>query len=255
MNPSPYRAPFTSAHGRARIVKILLIVGAVVTGLSLLAQALSLAFPPITEDQELSDNPVGAAVILIMFLLALIDALVYLTTVVFFLVWLYRSHNNLRAFYPSRRLDYSAGWAVGSFFIPFVNLVVPYRAVREVWQKSGPPEEGLLAEPNPPAWFALWWLFWILSSISNNISLRVTFNESVPERTATLISIVASALTLTAALLAYMVVDLIDRRQENTSARLSLGTFSGPPPPPAELRPSSTSTPSYVGHDQVVSNN
>jgi hypothetical protein len=62
MNPSPYPAPFTSAHGRALTAKILLIVGAVVTGMSLLAEALSFAFPPLTEDQELGDNP-GSAIV------------------------------------------------------------------------------------------------------------------------------------------------------------------------------------------------
>src|SRR5262245_21319112 len=38
----------------------------------------------------------------------------------------------------------SAGWAVGSYFIPFVNLVIPVRAVGEIWRGTfaevdGPP--------------------------------------------------------------------------------------------------------------------
>lgn len=151
MNPSPYRAPFASAHGRAGIVKILLIVGAAVTGLSLLVEALSLALSPLTEDQEIADNPIGAVMMLVAFFIALLELIIYLTTVVFFCIWLYRAYNNLRAFYASRRLTYSPGWAVGSFFIPFANLIIPYRAVRETWQKSGPPEEALLSEPSPPA--------------------------------------------------------------------------------------------------------
>lgn len=52
MNPSPYPAPFISAHGLARMVKILLIVGALVTGLSVLAETLSLVSPPLTDEQE-----------------------------------------------------------------------------------------------------------------------------------------------------------------------------------------------------------
>src|SRR5215216_5181226 len=146
MNPSPYRAPFTSAHGRAVIVKILLIVGAVATGISLLAEALSLAFP-LTDDQELGDNPIGAVVMLTIFLLAALELIIYLATVVFFCMWLYRAYGNVPAFNPWHRLNYSRGWAVGSFFIPFINLVVPYRAVKEVWQKSGPPnDEALLSQ-------------------------------------------------------------------------------------------------------------
>ena len=243
MNPSPFPAPFSSAHVRANIVKILLIVGAFVTGISLLAEALSLAFPPLRDDQELGDNPMGVALVLIVFLLALIEFFIYVATIVVFLMWLYRAHDNLRAFDRSRRLDYSPGWAVGSFFIPFVNLVVPYRAVKEVWQKSGPPDEALFAEPNPPAWFPLWWTFWLLSSFANNLSFRLSFNEKVSESTGTIISIVASALTIVAALFCYVVVGEIDKRQEETSKNLRLGKFSVPPPPPANMRMSDVVAP------------
>ena len=233
MYPSP--APFTSAHTRANIVKILLIAGAVVTGMSLLAEALSLALPPLTDDQELGDNPMGAGILLVLFGLSLFELIIYLATIVFFCMWLYRAYNNLRAFNPSRRLDHSPGWAVGSFFIPLVNLVIPYRAVKEVWQKSGPPDEALLSEPGPPAYFPIWWLFWLLASFAGNISMRLSFNESVPERIATMVSIVASALSIVAAGFAYLVVNAIDKRQEETSAKVKLGNFSGPPPPPPNL--------------------
>lgn len=235
MNPSPYPVPFKSAHVRARIVKILLIVGAIAAGMSFFTEALSFAFPPLTEEQELGDNPAGAVIMLVMFLIALLELTIYVATVVFFLVWLYRAHDNLRAFNPWRQLDHSPGWAVGSFFIPFVNLIVPYRAVREVWQKSGPPDEALLSEPSPPARFPIWWLFWLLASFAGNISLRLSFNESVPESTATMVSMIASALSIVAGVFAYLVVDSIDKRQEETTGKLQLGTISGPPPPPANL--------------------
>ena len=233
MNPSPYAAPFTSAHVRAFIVKILLIVGAVVSGMSLLAEALSFAFPPLTEDQELGENLIGAALTFAIFLFALLDLIIYLATVVFFLIWLYRAYNNLRAF-SGRSLNYSPGWAVGSFFIPFANLVIPYRAVKEVWQKSGPPDEAFLSEPSPPAWFPTWWTFWLLASFAGNLSMRVSFNENVSESTATMVSIAANALSMVAAVFAYLVVDAIDKRQEETIGKIKLPNLSGPPPPPLQ---------------------
>lgn len=232
MNPSPYRAPFTSAHGRAVMVKILLIIGAVATGMSLLAEALSFAFPPITEDQDLGENPMGAALVLIVFLVAVLELIVYVATVIFFLMWLYRAYSNLRAFNRSRRLDHSPGWAVGSFFIPFVNLVIPYRAVKEVWQKSETSDEEFLSEPGPPVWFPIWWMFWLLSSFANNISMRLTFNENVAPETATMVAVVAGFLSIVAAVFAYQVVDLIDKKQEVAGMRLGFGSSSAPPPPP-----------------------
>src|SRR5688500_8150967 len=111
MNPSPYPAPFTSAHVRATIVKILLIAGAVAAGLSIVTEALSFAFPPIGDDQDLGDNPIGAAIVLLLFLIALLETVIYVSTVIFFLVWLYRAADNVRRFNPWRRPDYSPGWA------------------------------------------------------------------------------------------------------------------------------------------------
>jgi hypothetical protein len=235
MNPSPYPATFTSAHGRARVVKILLIIGALVTAMSLVVEVLSLAFPPLTDDQEFGDNPVGAAVSLVMFLLAIPEIIIYLATIVFFLMWLYRAYGNLKAFDPWCRLEYSRGLTIGSFFIPFANLVIPYRAVKQVWQKSGAPDEALLAEPNAPASFPIWWMFWLLATFAGNLSFRLSFRENVPESTVTMISIVASALSCVAAVFAYLVVDAIDKRQEETAARLGLGKLSGPPPPPRDF--------------------
>ena len=155
MNPSLSPAPFNSAHFRASFVKILLAVGAIVTGIALLAEALSLALPPLTEDQKLSDNMMGAAIGLVIFLVSLLEFIIYITTVVFFLMWLHRAYKNLRALNPANRLDHSPGLAVGSFFIPFANLYFPYRVVKEVWQKSWPADETFLYAPSPPATFAL----------------------------------------------------------------------------------------------------
>lgn len=236
MDPSPYpAAPFKSAHVRANIVKILLIVGAITTGISLLIESLSLAFPPLTDDQEFGDNPMGAAIMVAMFLIIVVDLVIYLATVVFFCVWLYRATDNVRAFAPSRGLNYSPTLTVGSFFIPFANLFIPYRAVKEVWQKSGPPDEALLSEPNPPASFTVWWTFWLLALFARNISSRASFDEKIPKSNATVISIVASALFIVAAIFAYLVVAAIDKRQEETSSILELENFSGPPPPPPNL--------------------
>ena len=229
---SPYPKPFNSAHVRAATVKILLIVGAVVTAISLVVEALSLAVP-VADEQALVENPLSAVVTLLMILVGLLVLIVYVVTVVFYLMWLFRAHNNLQAFDPWCRTNYSAGWAVGSFFVPFVNLVVPYRAVKEVWQKSGPPD--VLAEPGPPASFGLWWTFWLLACFAGRLSLRLTFNENVAESTATQVSIVASALSIIAAFFAYLVVDAIDKKQEETSRKLQLVGFAGPPPPPANL--------------------
>jgi uncharacterized protein DUF4328 len=116
--------------------------------LSFLGEGFSLVFPPLSDDQELGENMMGAAVSIFIFLLALLEFFIYLATVVFFLMWLYRSHNNLRAFNPSSHLDYSAGWAVGSLFIPFVDAID--KRQEETSGKGRLPK--FPAPPPPPAY-------------------------------------------------------------------------------------------------------
>jgi hypothetical protein len=246
MNPSPHHARFHSAHVRARIVKILLLAGAVISGIALVAEALTLVFPPLTDDQEFADNPAGAALVFVLLFLALLEIVIYLLTIVFFCMWLYRAYGNLRAFAVWQRLDNSPGWAVGSFFVPFMNLVVPYRAVKEVWQKSEPPAEGLLSAPKAPVWFPMWWLFWLLASFAGNASFRASFNENIPESTATVISVVAGGLSIVAAIFAYLVVDAIDTKQEETSAKLRLGKFAVPPAPHVLMPDVVTNSPQQI---------
>jgi len=231
MNSSLSPTPFNSAHFRASITKILLAVGAIAAGISLLADALSLAFPPLTEEQELSDNMMGAAIALVIFLLAILEFVIYITTVVFFLMWLHRAYKNLRALNPANRLDYSPGLAAGSFFIPFANLIFPYRVVKEIWQKSWPADEALFSAPSPPATFPLWWTFWLLASFAGNITWRVNFDPNIAESTKSMVSIGDGALSILAAVFAYLVVDAIDKRQEETSRRENLEGPFGPPPP------------------------
>jgi uncharacterized protein DUF4328 len=124
---------------------------------------------------------------------------------------------------------------VGSFFIPFANLLIPYRAVREVWQKSGIPEETMLGLNSPPASFPIWWMFWLLASVAGNISMRLSLNENVPHTTGAIVSIGASVLFILAAVFAFLVVNAIDRKQEDTAEKLQLGKFARPQPPPADL--------------------
>src|SRR5690348_10624252 len=98
MNPSPTPAPFTSAHTRATITKALLVAGAVIAGLMLVIETLTFVYPLPTEDQELDQNVIGAVLAILLVLVGLLAFVVYLTTVVFFLMWLYRSNDNLKRF-------------------------------------------------------------------------------------------------------------------------------------------------------------
>jgi uncharacterized membrane protein YfbV (UPF0208 family) len=65
-------------------------------------------------------------------------------TAIVYLCWLYRVSTNLPALAVNAQ-TYSPGWSVGYWFIPFVNLVCPYQAVKEVFEENHPP-----ADVEPP---------------------------------------------------------------------------------------------------------
>lgn len=94
--------------------------------------------PPFN-GETVSDDPIGLVIGLIELGLGLLSGVIYITTVVCFLIWLHRCYSNLGALgNPVHFLGYSSGWAVGYWFIPLVCLWVPYKVVKEVWEKSIP---------------------------------------------------------------------------------------------------------------------
>lgn len=61
------------------------------------------------------------------------------------------------------------GWAVGWYFIPFANLIMPMRGVSQIWRGTF----ALAGEPEPNASIGLWWGAWILSNILAGVSFRM----------------------------------------------------------------------------------
>ncbi|MSP62794.1 MAG: DUF4328 domain-containing protein [Myxococcales bacterium] len=68
---------------------------------------------------------------------AALESLAAFASFIVFLVWLHRAcagaRSELGAIMP-----YSPGWAVGWFFVPFANLVMPYKVMRALKQASDP---------------------------------------------------------------------------------------------------------------------
>src|ERR1041384_5004095 len=112
-------------------------------------------------------------------LLLLLNFLVYVATIVAFLLWLHRAASNLPAL-GAQRTEYSPGLAVGSFFIPFANLMWPYKAMREVWRWSKPVAASgeiaglsFTADTSAPL-VGWWWGLWLASNFISNIFWRIS---------------------------------------------------------------------------------
>lgn len=174
---------------------------------------------------------------LLVGLVALAKLPVYVFGVVTFLMWLYRCYVNL-PFLRSENTEFSPGWAVGWWFIPFANLVKPFQAVRTVWSESDPdfdPNFGFLSttQAGAPGYMAFWWATWLLSNFASNIAGNL-FDPERPEtyEASSWAFIVSGILSGFAALMAIKVIHEITTRQELRFANIGRTLMSAVPPPP-----------------------
>ena len=192
------------------------------------------ASPDSALDLEDASLPIW---VMLQGLVVLIQFPVYIATVVFFLMWLYRAHSNLFALLPTN-LQFSSGWAVGWWFIPFANLVKPFQVVREVWSESSPEvdtEPSFLSASahSAPTFMGLWWAFWLTSNILSNITGNV-FNPDDPSSVVVsgYLFAISGILAGIAAALAIYVVKETTLRQESRAVAVNSLRRNEPPPPP-----------------------
>ncbi|HEY4162524.1 MAG TPA: DUF4328 domain-containing protein [Dongiaceae bacterium] len=93
----------------------------------------------------------------------------FILTGIIFLTWVYHANRNARAL-GATDMQCTPGWAVGWYFVPFVNLWKPYQAMREIWQASvsagdwkSVPSSSLLG------W---WWALYIGSAMLNRAAVQ-----------------------------------------------------------------------------------
>ena len=87
-------------------------------------------------------------------LVNLLSVAIFFISAVLLLAWIFRARKNLREF-GAEELAYSPGWAVGCYFVPFANLVVPFRSMRELWNRSNGEDayQASLTVPEVSAWW------------------------------------------------------------------------------------------------------
>ena len=104
-----------------------------------------------------------------MSLLPYVALLVFLIA---YFLWLHRAARNLRDGVEGMR--FSPAFHVAAYFVPLVNLVVPFLAMRELWNRShGEPPE--LADAGGGA-VASWWACWIAATLLiSAVVLRLVF--------------------------------------------------------------------------------
>lgn len=143
-----------------------------------------------------------------------------LVTGVFWFVWLYRAVANARAI--GRPIEFTPGWAIGWWFVPFANIVRPYQIVRSLMDELGTPNN------SPVLW---WWGSYLAAGTVANFAsflnppdlngLRVLFGSSL----------IAELLRAASAILAFRLVGEIERRSADLAAAKVSPEYGSPVPP------------------------
>ena len=192
---------------RAKIVKTLLIVG--------FAVAVALLIGEIGElngDIVLA-NPDPSPMERLYFVVLLANTLVSLITIVIFAMWIYRAAANVVAA-DIAGFDFTPGWAVGWYFIPFANLVQPFRAMRQIWNASHAGGSDL--DRGDPI-LTLWWTAWLTSNITANISIQMSFRATSVEmlNVSLYLGIISSILSLVLFIVGMRLVERITEAQRD----------------------------------------
>lgn len=137
-------------------------------------------------------------------------------TAVAFLFWFRQAYRNL----PSlgvRKLRFKPGWAVGAWFVPFVNLVRPKAIANDIWRASDPERE-----PQGMRWIEWpvspllhwWWGLWLLAGFVQRVASRSSNRDDLSaQESADLADAAGLGLGIVAAVLAILVVRRVTDRQ------------------------------------------
>ncbi len=89
----------------------------------------------------------------------------YVACGITFLFWFRRAYGN--AYATGLRGAHTVGWAVGAWFVPFLNLVRPAQIAGEMWRHAGPARVGA------PGLIGIWWTSYLVHHFADNIGSRL----------------------------------------------------------------------------------
>jgi hypothetical protein len=191
LGPEDAAAGFRDLSRISSRLSLLLLIGAGWELLSLLSSLLQLNFLSQAQHTtaEASGNDLREA------LTGVVQLILYIVTAIVFGRWIYRAHKNLPEL-GARYLRITPGWAVGSFFVPLLNLWVPYQAMRDLAKASSLPRRWELEATSPP--ILIWWILWVIVQFLGNATLRMqTQAHSLEElQAATSLDIVSEVLSV-----------------------------------------------------------
>ena len=155
-------------------------------------------------------------------LIAITQLGIYIVCVVTFCFWIYRANRAARSM-GADGMEFSPGWSVGWWFVPFANLIKPFQATNEIWRASDPDHRDARSWQvvDTPPLLRFWWAAWLISGFLGQVAFRMSLRimrEPVPALqdllNASNVGVASDFASLTAAALAFFLVMGINQRQD-----------------------------------------
>jgi len=169
----------------------------------------------VTGNFEPEGNAIILVIGLLLFGLAVLACM--LSNIIAICMWMYRANTNIRAL-GTQGVTYTPGWCAGYWFVPFLNLVRPYQAMKEIYQASASSDTVASQSKSwqfatVPGVFSIWWFCWIVGNIASRAESKLV-QAGVQDLTITTsVSMLAMILTVAGALTCIKVLTLIHQAQ------------------------------------------
>ena len=225
--PAPASEPFKSVKGLSIALLVLFIVAAAgygITAITFFARSSTVADlrdggdVALSDLVEADDNVSGAAGFTVLVVIAIFVLLV---------IWLWRAYSNTRLF-GAAPWRWGRGWAVGGWFIPFANFVIPKSLFNDTWRGADQRAQGNERWRKLPVAgiVTVWWVSFVvghllLQGVSSLYDPdRMTSDELVGTDVA---AGVVALFCLGASVLGAIAIHVLTRRQHERAAQLGVG--------------------------------
>jgi hypothetical protein len=150
-------------------------------------------------------------------IMGVIQTAAYLAGAIVFIRWLRGAYRNADVVAPGTR-RYGHGWAIGSWFVPILNLWRPKQIVNDVWRAGGYDRP----DAEPGGLLVAWWTAFILSGWAANIATRGLFDDQTTQdlRDSSIALAVSDGIDIFGAILAILVVRAATDRLDGRAARM-----------------------------------
>lgn len=128
-----------------------------------------------------------------------------ITSIVTFIRWFRRAYYNIGMI--THNMEYGDGWAAGAWFVPILNLFVPYKMMKELYTKTDTYlilKDGYIEDKKLKTdYIGWWWALWIISGIIGRIYLRLEWDSDDP---ISILSLIDSGLSILLCIITIIII-------------------------------------------------